>query len=30
MHDRFAINKIESLNLKTRVRERERDGERDN
>lgn len=22
MHDRFAINDIESLNLKTRVRER--------
>lgn len=30
MHDRFAINDIESLNLKTRVRERgiERERER--
>lgn len=25
MHDRFAINDIESLNLKSRVRERERE-----
>lgn len=29
MHDRFAINEIEQLNLKTRVREIERDEERE-
>lgn len=29
MHDRFAINEIEPLNLKTRVREIERDEERE-
>lgn len=29
MHDRFAINEIEPLNLKTRVREIEREEERE-
>lgn len=29
MHDRFAINDIESLNLQSRVRERSRDRERE-
>lgn len=29
MHDRFAINEIEPLNLKTTVREIERDEERE-
>lgn len=29
MHDRFAINEIKPLNLKTRVREIEREEERE-